>query len=325
MSPDATGSDQDAERLLAGAIAAAVRRARLLALAEAFGWGLAAGAISPVAGALIAAGVVAWRWRSTSRASIVRLLERAHPDARNLFVTADELARETLEAKPAVRARVFADAAASAQRLDRAAALPIARIAWVTLLAAFSWSIVETAHLWRGGLSRAGADVLSRSTSPASAPAGTRLHVSVAIQPPAYTGLKETTVVDPEQLDAIEGSALVLSIDASATSVSVEHEGRARSLTRGAGGRFADRLQVTRPGFLALTTDDGARRMIPVVVSPDALPSVRLTAPGRDLVYSGGNPRICFHLHAACQRRIVVPLRIVNDQRQMFLTPQFYE
>ena len=104
--------------------------------------------------------------------------------------------------------------------------------------------------------------------------------MSVAIQPPAYTGLKETTVVDPERLDAIEGSALVLSIDASATSVSVEHEGRARSLTRGAGGRFADRLQVTRTGFLALTTDDGARRMIPVVVSPDALPSVRLTAPG---------------------------------------------
>jgi hypothetical protein len=35
-----------------------------------------------------------------------------------------------------------------------------------------------------------------------------------------------------------------------------------------------------------------------VVVSPDALPAVRLTAPGRDLVYAGGNPRITFDAHA---------------------------
>jgi hypothetical protein len=33
-------------------------------------------------------------------------------------------------------------------------------------------------------------------------------------------------------------------------------------------------------------------------VSPDALPAVRLTAPGRDLVYSGGNPRIVFDARA---------------------------
>ena len=38
--------------------------------------------------------------------------------------------------------------------------------------------------------------------------------------------------------------------------------------------------------------------MMPVVVSPDALPAVRLTAPGRDLVYAGGNPRIAFDARA---------------------------
>src|SRR6185295_19181012 len=43
---------------------------------------------------------------------------------------------------------------------------------------------------------------------------------------------------------------------------------------------------------------DAARRLIPVVVSPDALPAVRLTAPGRDLVYAGGNPRIAFDARA---------------------------
>lgn len=298
MSPDPAFPDTNAERLVSGAIASAIRRARLLALAEAMGWGLAVASISAMAGALVVAAVAVWRWRATSRASIVRALEHSHPDSRNLFVTADELARETLAAKPLVRARVFADAAASAQRLDLRTAFPIARVVRVALLAAVAWVTVETAHVWRGQLSRAGAGVLSRSTSPASAAARTHLQVSVAIQPSAYTGLEETRAVDPEQLQAVEGSALVLSIDSSAARVNVEHDGRTRALARGADGRFAARLQVTKTGYLLVTAEDGARRMMPVVVSPDALPAVRLTAPGRDLVYSGGNPRIAFAARA---------------------------
>jgi hypothetical protein len=38
--------------------------------------------------------------------------------------------------------------------------------------------------------------------------------------------------------------------------------------------------------------------MMPIVVTPDALPAVRLTAPGRDLTYAGGNPRIAFDARA---------------------------
>ena len=297
MSPDLVPPDA-AERVVAAAVSHAIERARWLAVAEAFLFGLAAGAISLAAGALVAVAVASWRWRSTSRASIVRALERALPDARNLFVTADELARETLDAKPAVRARVFADAAASAQRLDLRLAFPAARLARVALLAAIAWGFVETVHLWSGSPPPAGSGVLSRTALPNGAPAGPRLQLSVAIHPPAYTALEATTVVDPEQLQAIEGSVLVLSIDASAAGVRVEHDGRERSLARGADGRFGDRLQVTRTGYLAVTTADGARRTIPVVVSPDALPAVRLTAPGRDLVYAGGNPRIAFDARA---------------------------
>jgi hypothetical protein len=152
--------------------------------------------------------------------------------------------------------------------------------------------------VWRGQLSRVGAGALSRSTSPTIAAVRSHLRVSVAIQPPAYTDLEETSVVDPEQLQAIEGSALVLSIDSSAARVSIEHDGRTRALARGADGRFTDRLLVTKTGYLLVTADEGARRMMPVVVSPDALPAVRLTAPGRDLVYSGGNPRIAFDARA---------------------------
>jgi hypothetical protein len=47
-----------------------------------------------------------------------------------------------------------------------------------------------------------------------------------------------------------------------------------------------------------VVADDGARRVMPLVVAPDALPAVRVTAPGHDLVYGGGNPRITFETRA---------------------------
>jgi len=94
--------ERDPERLVADMIALAIRRARVLALAEAVGLGLTVAAISPVAGALLAAAFGAWRWRATSRAAIVRALEHVQPGFRNLLVTADEFARETLTAKPPV-------------------------------------------------------------------------------------------------------------------------------------------------------------------------------------------------------------------------------
>ena len=297
MSPESL--DLVPERAVSAAIDAAIRRARVLALAEALAWGLSAAAVSVAAGVMLAVGIAVWRRRSISRVSIVRVLERADPEARNLIVTADELAGGALAAKPIVRARVFADAAAGARRIDLRRVFPIARLTQVVLLAVVAWTAVMTSHLWRGQLSRSRAGMQSRSAASAGTALQSRLQLRVAVQPPPYTGLKDTAaVVDPEQLQVVEGSALVVSIDASANSVSIEHAGRARSLTRGADGRFAARVQVAETGYLLVIADDGARRLVPVIVSPDALPAVRVTAPGRDLVYAGGNPRIVFFARA---------------------------
>ncbi len=292
MSPD-----PGAEHVVPAVIAAAVRRARVLVLVEAAVWAVAAAAITPVAGALLAPAVALARWRATSRASILRALERAHPDSRNLFVTVDELARETLIAKPLVRARVFADAAAHAKAIDLRAAVPVSPLLRAALFAALAWTTAGAVQLWRAQAARRGTGALSSAASPNAAPASARLQVSVTIQPPAYTGLEETKAVDPDQVQAVEGSALVLSIDASASAVTVEQDGRTHTLTRGADGRFAERMRVTKTGYLAVIAET-ARRLIPVIVSPDALPVVRLTAPGRDLVYAGGNPRIAFDARA---------------------------
>jgi hypothetical protein len=297
------------EHLVADAIGSSIRRARVLALAEAVAWGLTVAAVSPVAGALLAAALGVWRWRTTSRAAIVRALEHVQPGFRNLLVTADELACEALTAKPPVRTRVFADAAARVQQVDLRAAFPITPLFRIALLAAVAWTAVAAAHLWRNPASRGVAGSASQTPPAVDASASPLLQVNVAIEPPAYTGLPETKAVNPEQLQAIEGSTLALSIDASATRVTVEHDGNTRTLTRGADGHFTARLSLTRTGYVLMTADAGegrptpvakagARRMVPIVVTPDALPAVRLVAPARDLIYAGGNPRIAFEARA---------------------------
>ena len=299
MSPEAGTRTVDTESVVMDAMSAAMRRARRLGMIEALGWGLVAAVISPAAGVLMAAAIGLWRWSTTKGSSIVVRLERAYPDARNLFVTADELSRNVLKATPEARARVFTDASRCVDRLSLSAAFPMTRIGWITLFAIVAWGGLEIAQLSRDRLQHGRSDGPEVTTASGSgAVTGLRLHVTVAIQPPAYTTLKNTTVIDPEQVQAIEGSVALVSIDSSSDRVSVEHDGRARSLTRDAGGRFDERLQLSHTGFLAVTTGDGTRRTIPIVVSPDALPSVRLTAPGRDLVYAGGDPRIVFDAHA---------------------------
>ena len=128
-----------------------------------------------------------------------------------------------------------------------------------------------------------------------------QLRVTVTIEPPPYTGSPPTTAIDPAQ---IAGDRRQLSSDAvdrrageprhaSTTTATT------RTLTRGADGRFVDRLELTKTGYICRSSPTlAARRMIPIVVSPDALPAVRVTAPGRDLVYAGGNPRVAFDVRA---------------------------
>ena len=57
-------------------------------------------------------------------------------------------------------------------------------------------------------------------------------------------------------------------------------------------------MTATRSGYVIVTADDGGRRLMPMTVIPDALAAVRIVAPGRDLVFSGGNPRLQFETQA---------------------------
>jgi hypothetical protein len=203
-----------------------------------------------------------------------------------------------LPANPPVRQRVLGDAASLAQSIDLRRAYPIAPVVRAALLAAAAWAIVLTIAFIRGPLTRTGVGTPSRSAQSNAPSTPAALRVSIRIEPPAYTGLETSTIVDPEQLQAIEGAMLELSIESSALAVTLEHDRTTRALTRDANGRFVGRIRATKTGYLLVADGDGGRRMIPVVVAPDALPAVRVTVPGRDLVFGGGNPRITFDARA---------------------------
>ncbi len=325
MSPD--------EPVVAAFIAATQRRARLLAAVEASAWavggaGFGAGAAlawraRPAVAALVSIAVavivgaiwLARRWRErTARVAVVRRIERAEPALRNLLVTADELrlpkiyaddasgrGDEGLRAAPFVRARVFADAARTLRSLEPTAGAPRSSAIRAAAIASGVWLIVAigvvAARVVRSNAGPgAGAGLAQSSGRAASAGA---LHVTATVQPPAYTRLPAQTLVDPPQVQAVEGSALALTIAVPGDRVAVEHDGASRTLTRGADGRFTDRLTLAKTGFLVISSNDGGKRIVPLVIAPDALPVVRLTAPGRDLIYSGGNPRIAFDARAS--------------------------
>ncbi len=109
--------------------------------------------------------------------------------------------------------------------------------------------------------------------------------------------LAAETKIDPPRIEGLQGSTLTLSVETAATTVAVEQDGASSTLARDKEGRFTASLTLTKTGYVVVAAGDRSRT-IPVVVSPDALPNVRITVPGRDLVYAGGNARITFDARA---------------------------
>lgn len=272
------------EKVVGDLIRAAVRRAWLLALIETAAWASMAGdlafvvtsrSLAAVAAAVVVSAVLAIRSRRRiSAARIVRALERADQQLRNVLVTAEELSSGALHASDAARDRVFAEAAVLTRRIDLAACLRWRRPALVLAIATLA---VSTAGVIRS--LRAPRLVLRAIGTRAGTPAIAAFHFNVRVVPPAYTRLPAVTLDDPSQLDVVEGS------DVTITSAD---DGR----------RVLAHETALKTDVLVFDAPSGGHRAIPLVVTPDALPAVTITAPGRDLVYAAGAGRVVFAAQA---------------------------
>jgi len=271
-----------AARALKAVFDRVVLRARLLAAAEAAAWAAAVASASWIAGALAVLGAVAWTSKRAARAAVVRRLDRT-ANGSNVLVTADEVLRDALHVSASARERVLDDASRQLGAIAAGRAAPIAPVWRAVGVAALCWTVVAVMSTTRERMARAGAPGSAMPVPPA---ASGSLHVSADIDPPAYTGLPHSSLDDPSELRLVEGSRVRLR---AAVPVTITRDGAAT------GPDFV----VQKNGYAAVTSSSGSQRLIPILVVPDALPTVRVTAPARDLVFADVSARIAIEVHAS--------------------------
>jgi hypothetical protein len=284
VSPDAGVIRQTIER---------VRRHAVVVIAgESAAIGAAIAAWSVPTGLIVALLFALWRSRAASRRAIVRAIEHANPDLRNLLVTADELESGALTSTRNVHDRVLHDAAMAVRSVQPRRVVSMRRLAWLAIVSLVAWATAAALDARRPFRTTASASS-SRTTSTSDSD----LKVTVTIEPPDYTGLARSVVREPVTIDVVENSHLRFDVEAAAQPVSIEIDEKVQPLTRNADGVYEYQATATRSGY-ALVAAAGRTRMMPIDVTPDALPSVRLRKPGRDLVYASGDATIAFDAEA---------------------------
>jgi hypothetical protein len=119
----------------------------------------------------------------------------------------------------------------------------------------------------------------------AALPGGSALlDVSVTITPPGYLDAAPRRILNPERLEALEGSRLAFSIPGARFRVRFGET----ALASGETGHI-----VRASGYFSVEIEGHAeRRLIPLTAMPDRRPSVRIERPGKDLLIAAGDRTI---------------------------------
>lgn len=247
--------------------------ALLSAIAQLAGWQGGAAAVRYMAAGVAAAIAMALRSRGRTRRAAAVAIERARPSCRNLVVTAEELARPAYSSHRMAEL-VFSEAARAVAGLGANDIVPAGRALGAVLLAAAA--VVLTSPRGQGAIERALAPV-SNAVQRASGGQSIR----VLVTPPAYSGRPAVQLTNPERVEALEGSRIRFDIPAT-FHVRFGNAEPAREVIARDSGYFA--VEESAAG--------GRRRLIPLSVTRDRAPSVRIEAPGKDLLLPSGEPTI---------------------------------
>jgi hypothetical protein len=284
-----------------------LRASAVALLLGAVAWMLAtraglAGATAGVLAVIVTIGITAgWlsrigsRWTAKAAAGA---LEVAHPASRNVVVTAEELLRHPERATPAVRARVLDDATRIAGGV---AAVRVVSLGRPAAFAAAGFGVLVA--LVTGVPQRASQAVIGLIEKPlkqvAAEPGGPST-ISATITPPPYTREPPRTVGNPDRIEALQGSRLSLEVQGGPWRIRF---GADPLETRESGKTAAVDVTLVRSGYLAIESLDGdasqARRLLPVMVTPDRAPAIRVDAPGKDLLLPDASPVIALSASAA--------------------------
>ena len=228
-------------------------------------------AVGVVAGAFL----LSRRRIGRTTAAAARAIERARPEARNLAVTAEELWRHPDRASPWMTVRVMDDASRVVEGLTLRDV-----VAGKSAMLSTAIALVVTVGIWFIPNAKQVQRSISDATQSAvSGVAGSEL--AVAVRPPAYTGLQDLTINNPERIDVLEGTRLEFSFA----------DGRTARLRFGATSLGtlsppAGKVEVVarESGYFAIEEEGGPARLIALSVTRDHSPSVKIEQPARDLL-----------------------------------------
>jgi hypothetical protein len=188
------------------------------------------------------AGLAAWllmRAAAWQEPVLLPLVESRQPEFHNLLVTSRELVQHPLRARPAIRHKIFRDAARVAEHTTLDTIVPprdttraAAAAAATALIALTLW---YGASLWatRAGATRTAKATIERrpGTGPSSAAATGVRAITATVTPPSYTGRPAVTLKDPARIEAMAGSRLRLQIDVASGKTQVAFNERAQAVT----------------------------------------------------------------------------------------------
>jgi Domain of unknown function (DUF4175) len=242
------------------------------------------------------AGVAMWRARARwSGDAVASLVERGIPESHNVVFTAREMLSSPHASAPWMQRRVIDRAASILGRASARSIVPVGRDAvWMAIAAAVAAAIALGAP---ARLSRAARTAVTAVTRPATSAAAQGLRLTASITPPAYTGLPSRSVTNPESLDVIQGSRIVIAVSGSgAWSIRFG----ARPLQSSSAGELRAELVPEESGYFAVERSgaDGERRLLPVTVTADRAPDVRIENPGKDLLMPAARGTIALTVSA---------------------------
>ena len=221
-------------------------------------------------------------------------VDQGIPGSRNLIVTAQELLQNPERTAAWMRVRVLSDADRLVHEQPGQAIVPLrgngaAMAAAAALFLCTLWmpSSIRRTHL--------------APLAPDSAPAARQVGaIVVVLRPPAHTNLPLQTLTDPERIGAVEGTVARLSIARPLPTTTARFLKMPLQLRRDspdAASSFAE-LTLVESGYLAVEGTNRAPTLIPVAVTPDRVPAVRVEDPGRDLLVAAGNANVPIHATA---------------------------
>jgi hypothetical protein len=276
------GGDRDARAVL-DFLERAARRLRLERALRSVVWGPLAFFVLP--------GVIR---RARTDAAVA--IEHRDGRFRNVLITADEILTDRLHVPDYVAARVTSDAAAVSAEVDLRAVFPLRRVAGVAAVSLLTWLVVIVALFRSPG---SGSPVDPDRGRQADRVARDPWHVTATIVPPAYSRRDPVALRDPERVEALEGSALHLRIDAGAPRLRVRTPGSTRAFSQVDGAVQTTVVTLSESGYVALEPADAAAssetagtRLIAVTVIPDRAPTALVTTPGKDLLLPNASRRI---------------------------------